>query len=80
MIASTMRSSFTSPVFQWLMGGGLVALVGVIFYLGVTIGRVNQTLQDLAIRVDKAEVAIRDVEARAFGMAPRGQRQRGAGR
>jgi hypothetical protein len=60
-----------STVQRWLVDGGLTMILGAVFYVGRIIGRVNQTLSDLAHRLQSLEDDRRDRAARSYGKPPR---------
>jgi len=61
---------------RWLLGGGVAFFVSVVFWVGLNLGRINQTLIDLAERVERIEGDGRNARAASFGLPPRGQNRR----
>ena len=73
-IATATASTNTSTAIQkYLVDGGLVLIFSALFYAGRQVGRVNQTLLDLARRIQALED---DADAARYGFAPRPRARR----
>lgn len=67
----TIHAVGSTTLGKWLLGSGAVFLVSLVFWFGVNLGRINQTLLDMARRIERIESDGRDARAAGYGYEPR---------
>lgn len=67
----TIKAVGASTLGKWLLGGGAVFLISVVFWFGVNLGRINQTQLDMSKRMERIESDFRNALASIYGYDPR---------